>query len=83
VGRSPGEVTVATRRKLVLTGSPAQAERERVLSGSAGAIAATMSELEQVGVADLLVELPGSNEVDLLENLEWFGREVLGEVAHA
>jgi probable F420-dependent oxidoreductase len=82
-GRSPEEVTVATRRKLVLTGSPPQAERGRVLTGSAGAIAATMAELEQVGVAHLLVELPGSSEAELLENLEWFAREVLAEVAHA
>ena len=82
-GRSPDEVTVSTRRKLVLTGSPAQAERGRVLAGSAGEIAATMAELEQVGVAHLLVELPGASEVELLQNLEWFGREVLGEVAHA
>ncbi len=82
-GRSPAEVTVATRRKLLLTGSPPEAEGGRVLTGSAGAIAATMAELEQVGVAHLLVELPGSSEVELLENLEWFGREVLAEVAHA
>jgi probable F420-dependent oxidoreductase len=82
-GRSPDEVTVATRRKLLLTAAPPQAERDRVLTGSASAIAATMAELEQVGVAHLLVELPGSSEVELLENLEWFGREVLAEVAHA
>jgi probable F420-dependent oxidoreductase len=82
-GRSPDEVTVTTRRKLVLTESPPQAERGRVLTGGAGAIAATMAELEQVGVAHLLVELPGSSEVELLENLEWFAREVLAEVAHA
>jgi hypothetical protein len=36
-----------------------------------------------VGVAHLLVELPGSSDVELLENLEWFGREVLAEFAHA
>jgi probable F420-dependent oxidoreductase len=82
-GRSPDEVTVATRRKLLMTGSPPEAERGRVLAGSAAAIAATIAELEQVGVTDLLVEVPGSTEVELLENLEWFGREVLAEVAHA
>ena len=48
-----------------------------MLSGGAGVIAATMAELEQVGVAHLLVELPGSSEVELLRNIEWFGREVL------
>jgi probable F420-dependent oxidoreductase len=82
-GRSPDEVTVATRRKLLLTGSPPEAERDRVLTGSASAIAATMAELEHVGVAHLLVELPGSSQAELLENLDWFGREVVAEAAHA
>jgi probable F420-dependent oxidoreductase len=82
-GRSPDEVTVATRRKLLLTEPPPRPERGRVLTGSAGAIVATMAELEQVGVAHLVVELPGSSEVELLENLEWFAREVLAEAAHA
>jgi probable F420-dependent oxidoreductase len=82
-GRSPDEVTVSTRRKLLLTEPPPQPERGRVLTGSAGAMVATMAELEQVGVAHLVVELPGSSEVELLENLEWFAREVLAEAAHA
>ena len=73
---------MATRRKLV-RGSPTDAEAERVLQGDAGAIAATVAELEQVGVAHLIVELPGSSEGELLENLDWFGREVLAEVQHA
>jgi probable F420-dependent oxidoreductase len=81
-GRSPSEVTVATRRKLVLTASPTD-EADRVLRGDARAIAATVAELEQVGVAHLIVELPGSSEGELLENLEWFGREVLTEIGHA
>src|SRR3954452_8199095 len=80
-GRSADEVTVATRRKLVR--SPADAEAERVLQGDAGAIAATVAELEQVGVSHLIVEIPGSSEAELLENLDWFGREVLGELQHA
>jgi probable F420-dependent oxidoreductase len=78
-GRSPDEVTVATRRKLV-RGSPTDADR--VLQGDAEAIAATVAELEQVGVSHLIVEIPGSSEGELLENLDWFGREVLGEVRH-
>ena len=82
-GRSADEVTVTTRRKLVLTGSPTDAEAARVLQGDAGAIAATVAELEQVGVAHLIVEVPGSSEGELLENLDWFGREVLAEVRHA
>ena len=82
-GRSADEVTVATRRKLVLTPSPTDAEAARVLQGDAGAIAATVAELEQVGVAHLIVELPGSSEGELLENLDWFGREVLAEIGHA
>src|SRR3954470_6077056 len=80
-GRSADEVTVATRRKLLR--SPTDAEAERMLQGDAGAIAATVAELEQVGVSHLIVEIPGSSEAELLENLDWFGREVLGELQHA
>jgi probable F420-dependent oxidoreductase len=80
-GRSPDDVTVATRRKLVRDPSP-DAGPERVLQGDAGAIAATVAELKQVGVAHLIVELPGSSERELLENLDWFGREALPEIRH-
>src|SRR3954454_770989 len=80
-GRSADEVTVATRRKLLR--SPTEAEAERVLQGGAGAIAATVAELERVGVAHLIVEIPGSSEGQMLENLDWFGREVLAEVQDA
>ena len=48
-----------------------------------GTIAATVAELEQVGVAHLIVEVPGSSEAELLENLDWFGREVLAEIRDA
>jgi probable F420-dependent oxidoreductase len=81
-GRSPDQVLVTTRRKLARSASPPEAEPDRVLQGDAGAIAATVAELEQVGVAHLLVELPGSRESELLESLDWFGREVLAEIAH-
>ena len=77
VGRSAGEVTVTTRRKLVRTPT----EDGRVLQGDARAIAATVAELEQVGVSHLIVELPGESEGELLENLDWFGRDVLPEVS--
>jgi probable F420-dependent oxidoreductase len=80
-GRSRDDVTVATRRKLVRDPSH-DADPERVLQGDAGAIAATVAELEQVGVAHLIVELPGSSERELLENLDWFGREALPEIRH-
>jgi hypothetical protein len=70
-------VTVTTRRKLVRTPT----DDGRVLQGDAAAIAATVAELEQVGVSHLIVELPGSSEGELLENLDWFGREVLAEVS--
>jgi probable F420-dependent oxidoreductase len=82
-GRSPDEVAVTTRRKLVLDGSPTDADADRVLRGDAAAIAATVAELEQVGVSHLIVELPGSSEGELLENLDWFGREVLAQLRHA
>jgi hypothetical protein len=39
-----------------------------------------VAELEEVGVAHLIVEIPGESEGELLENLDWFGREVLAEV---
>src|SRR3954447_9634208 len=79
-GRSPDDVTVTTRRKLVRDGSPADAAPDRVLQGDPGAIAATVAELEHVGVAHLIVELPGSSEGELLESVDWLGREVLAEV---
>jgi alkanesulfonate monooxygenase SsuD/methylene tetrahydromethanopterin reductase-like flavin-dependent oxidoreductase (luciferase family) len=78
-GRSTQDVTVTTRRKLVR----APAADERVLQGEPGAIAATVAELEQVGISHLVVEIPGSSEGELLENLDWFGREVLAELQHA
>ncbi|HEY7621587.1 MAG TPA: LLM class F420-dependent oxidoreductase [Solirubrobacteraceae bacterium] len=81
-GRPADEVAVTTRRKLVSSASAAEAEQDRVLQGDAGAIAATVAELEQVGVAHLIVELPASSEGELLESLDWFGREVLKEIAH-
>src|SRR5689334_7209630 len=82
-GRSPDDVAVTTRRKLVRGAAAADAEAERVLQGDAGAIAATVAELEQVGVAHLIVEVPGSSAGELLENLDWLGREVLPEIRRA
>jgi probable F420-dependent oxidoreductase len=81
-GRSPGDVSVTTRRRLVLGPLPDDAESERVLHGDAGAVAATVAELEAVGVTHLVVELPGSSAGELLENLDRFGRDVLPEVRH-
>ena len=74
---------MTTRRKLVLSSSPNDAEAERVLQSDPGAIAATVAELEEVGVAHLIAEIPGASEGELLENLEWFGRVVLSEIRHA
>jgi probable F420-dependent oxidoreductase len=82
-GRPPEEVAVTTRRRLVLDGTRNDADADRVLQGGAGAIVATVAELEQVGVAHLIVELPGSTEGELLEGLDWLGREVLAEVRDA
>jgi probable F420-dependent oxidoreductase len=81
-GRSADEVTVTTRRKLVL-GPSSSDEPERVIRGDPGAIAATVAELEEVGIVHLIVEIPGSSEGELLENLDWFGREVLPAIRHA
>jgi len=82
-GRAPGDVELVTRRRLVRGAAPHGEEAERVLAGEAGAIAATLAELEQVGVAHLIVEVPGADRAQLLENLDWLGREVLAQVAHA
>ena len=79
-GRAPEEVTVTTRRKLVRDAAPPDADPERVLQGDPGAIAATVAELEQVGVTHLIVEIPGSSAGELLENLDWFAREALPEI---
>jgi probable F420-dependent oxidoreductase len=81
-GRSADDVAVTTRRRLVRGPSAADGDPERVLRGDARAIAATVAELEHVGVAHLIVEIPGESEGELLENLDWFGREVLPEVRH-
>jgi alkanesulfonate monooxygenase SsuD/methylene tetrahydromethanopterin reductase-like flavin-dependent oxidoreductase (luciferase family) len=82
-GRSPDDVTVTTRRKLVRTAPPADGEAERLLQGDPDAIAATVAELERVGIAELIVEIPGASVGEHLENLDWFGREVLPELRHA
>jgi probable F420-dependent oxidoreductase len=81
VGRAPDEVAMATRRKVLRSSSAPEAERDRVLYGDARAIAETVAELEQIGISHLIVELPGSSEAELLESLDWFGREVLAEIA--
>jgi alkanesulfonate monooxygenase SsuD/methylene tetrahydromethanopterin reductase-like flavin-dependent oxidoreductase (luciferase family) len=80
-GRAPDEVAAATRRKVLRSSSAPEAERDRVLQGGAHAMAETVAELEQVGISHLIVELPGSSEAELLESLDWFGREVLPEIA--
>jgi probable F420-dependent oxidoreductase len=79
-GRAPDEVAVATRRKVLRSSAP-EAERDRVLHGDARAMAETVAELEHVGISHLIVELPGSTEPELLESLDWFGREILPELA--
>jgi probable F420-dependent oxidoreductase len=81
-GRSADDVTVTTRRKLTL-GASSTDDPERVLHGDPGAIAATVAELEEAGVVHLIVEIPGSTEGELLENLDWFGREALPEIRRA
>jgi probable F420-dependent oxidoreductase len=76
-GRSPADVTVTTRRRLLRDGAVDETERDRVLQGGAEGIAATIAELEALGVTHLVVEVPGASEQEVLENLDWFGREAL------
>jgi alkanesulfonate monooxygenase SsuD/methylene tetrahydromethanopterin reductase-like flavin-dependent oxidoreductase (luciferase family) len=76
-GRPPGAVGVTTRRRLLRDGAAPESERDRVLHGGPGRIAATIAELQELGVSHLVVEVPGSSEAELLENLDWFGGEVL------
>jgi probable F420-dependent oxidoreductase len=81
-GRSPHDVAVTSRRRLVRSGAAAAdddaPDPDRILEGSPAQIAATIAELEDVGVTHLIVEIPGSTEPELLEHLDWFGREVVG-----
>jgi probable F420-dependent oxidoreductase len=76
-GRAPGDVGVTTRRRLLRDGEASESEADRVLHGGPGRIAATIAELEEIGVTHLVVELPGATEQELLESLDWFGQEVL------
>ena len=80
-GRTPDEVALTTRRKLVR--DPDGSDPERVLAGSPEEIAATFDALAGAGVSHLIVEIPGSSAGELDENLNWFGREVLPGVRHA
>jgi probable F420-dependent oxidoreductase len=80
-GRSPHDVAVTSRRRLVRPGAATGEDTpdpDRILEGPPEQIAATITELEDVGVMHLIVEIPGSTESELLEHLDWFGREVLG-----
>jgi probable F420-dependent oxidoreductase len=79
-GRPPGDVGVTTRRRLVREVVVEDAERDRVLAGGAEEVAATIAALEEAGVSHLVVELPGATRDELLEHLDWLGREAL---AHA
>lgn len=76
-GRAPGDVGLTTRRRLVRDGAVADAERDRVLAGGADEVAATIAALETAGVSHLVVELPGATRAELLEHLQWLGREAL------
>jgi probable F420-dependent oxidoreductase len=79
-GRSPNDVAVTSRRRLVRPGAAAEQDApdpDRILEGNPEQIADTIAELEDVGVAHLIVEIPGSTESELLEHLDWFGRRVV------
>ena len=76
-GRSPADVGVTSRRRLVRDGAVEEAERDRVLRGGADEVAATIAALEAAGVTHLVVELPGATLDELLEHLDWLGREAL------
>jgi probable F420-dependent oxidoreductase len=75
-GRSPDEVAVTSRRRLVLDGAE-PGDPDRTLHGGPEEIAATIAELEDVGVRHLIVEVPGATQGEVLEGLDWFAREVV------
>lgn len=79
-GRPPREVTVTSRRRLVVEGGD-PGDSDRTLHGGPQRIAETIAELEDAGVTHLVVEVPGDTEVEVLENLDWFGREVVARRA--
>src|SRR6185312_7665109 len=76
-GRSPDEVAVTSRRRLVLDGAE-PGDPDRTLHGGPEQIAETIAELEDVGVTHLIVEVPGATQDAVLEGLDWFAREVVG-----
>ena len=71
---------MTTRRRFTRPAPADEPDEDRILAGDPEQIAATIAELEEVGVTHLIVEIPGETAPELLENLDWFGREVL---AHA
>jgi probable F420-dependent oxidoreductase len=78
VGRAPQDVTVTSRRRLLRGARAEPSDEGRVLEGTPEEIRATLAELEDAGVTHLIVEVPGASEAEVLENLDWLGREVLG-----
>ena len=71
---------MTSRRRLVLAGGD-PGDSDRTLHGGPERIAETITELEDVGVTHLIIEVPGDAEAEVLENLDWFGREVVARRA--
>lgn len=69
---------ITTRRRLVpLQKSDETPEERRTLQGSAEEIALDLHSLEAVGVTHAIVEFGATDESELLETIDWMGREVL------
>lgn len=77
-GRAMNSVQITTRRRLIPFVAPAACPDERrTLQGSADEIADELQQLAAAGVTDVVVEFAATTESELLEAIDWTGREVL------
>ncbi len=77
-GRAPDSVQLTTRRRLMPEcRSSDPPEKRRVLQGSAAEVADDVRQLAVLGVAHLVIEFEATTQSQLLETVEWAGREVL------
>jgi len=81
-GRTPDSVQLTTRRRLTPASRlnvdhRSRPRKHRVLQGSAAEAADDVRQIAVLGVAHLLIEFEAATQSQLLETVEWAGREVL------